>query len=140
MTRSPSVPVILLLISLLVVAGAAVAVTTPFAGVLTDPAQVSLEVERPRTAGPNETAATVAFAHTGGDAIPADSVHVVVDGERVAGRENLTLTRSSATFETGERIVVEQNGPGGLVGGERLALVYERGGTVYRLRAVTVPA
>ncbi|GAB7011828.1 type IV pilin [Halolamina salina] len=139
MARSPSVPVVLLVLSLLAVAGVAAAVTTPFAGVLTDPAQVSLEIEQPRTAGPNETAATVTFTHTGGDAIPADSVYVVVDGERVAGRENLTLSRSSSTFEIGERIVVEQTGPSGLVGGERVVLVYEHEGTAYRLRAVTVP-
>lgn len=132
-------PAALLILSLLVVAVVALTAGAPFASLLTDPPEVSLDVDRARGAGPNEAAATVTFSHAGGDALPAESVSVVADGERVAARENLTLSRSASTFEIGERIVVEQTAERGLTGGEELALVYERGDTAFRLRVVTVP-
>lgn len=141
MTRgSQSLPTRLLIISVLVVIGLAASVASPFATVLVDPPEISLDVKRALDAGPDEAAATVVFEHQGGDALPAEDVYVVVDGERVAARENLTLSRSASTFGIGERIVVEQTAERGLTGGEELALVYERGDTVFRLRVVTVPA
>jgi hypothetical protein len=136
---SSTVPAALLVLSLVVVAAVAVTAGTPFANLLTDPPEVSLDVDEARGAGPDEAAATVTFTHAGGDALPAANLYVVVDGERVAARENLTLSRSAPTFDIGERIVVEQTGERGLTGGEELALVYERGDTAFRLRAVTVP-
>lgn len=132
----PAALLALFVVAVLVLAAVA---ATPLASVLADPPQVSLDVDRPRTAGPDEAAATVTFTHDGGDEIPAERVHVVVAGERVAERETLTLSRSASTFETGERIVVEQTEPDGLTGGERVVLVAERGDTVFRLRAVTLP-
>ena len=133
-----TLPAALLILSLLVVVGLATSVGAPVADVLTDPPGISLDTEQSGSAGPDEAAATVTFAHTGGDAVPAESVHVVVDGERVADRVNLTLSRSAATFGVGERIVVEQTDPSGFTGGERLALVYERGDTAFRLRTTAV--
>ena len=132
-------PAALLILTLVVVAAVAAWAGSPVASLLTDPPEVSLDVERAREAGPDEAAATVTFTHAGGDALPAANVYVVVDGERVAARENLSLSRSAATFEVGERIVVEQTAESGLTGDERLALVYERGDTAFRLRVVTVP-
>lgn len=133
-----TLPAALLILSLVVVIGLATSVATPVADLLADPPEVSLDVEQPRPAEPDATAATVVFAHAGGDSLPAENVHVVVDGERVADRENLTLSRSAATFGIGERIVLEQTEPSGLTGGERVVLIYERGDTAFRLRATTV--
>jgi hypothetical protein len=141
MTRGrPTLSVALLILTLVVVAVVAASAGSPVASLLTAPPEVSLDVDRAREAGPDETAATVTFTHGGGDALPAENVYVVVDGERVAARENLTLSRSASTFGVGERIIVEQTAERGLTGGEELALVYERGDTAFWLRVVTVPA
>lgn len=136
--QSATSAVVLLVVLSVVVFGTIAFVGGPFATLLSDPPRVSLETDQTVDAGPNETDAAVVFEHDGGDTLPAEDVFVVVDGERAEDRENLTVRRSSATFEIGERVVVEQTASGGLTGGERLVLVYQRGDSQYRLRAVTV--
>jgi hypothetical protein len=133
-----SLPVALLVLSLFVLIGLAALAGSPLANVLTDPPRVSLETTQALDAGPDESRAAVVFTHDGGNAIPADGVVVIVDGERAVNRANLTVGRSASTFDLGERIVLEQTAPGGLTGGERVVLVYQRGGTQFELRTVTV--
>ena len=136
--QSATSAVVLLIVLSIVVAATLAFVGGPFASVLSDPPRVSLETTQTVDAGPGETDAAVMFTHDGGDALPSEDVFVVVDGDRAESRANLTLSRSSATFKIGERVVVEQTDPDGLTGGEQLALVYQPGDAEFRLRTVTV--
>lgn len=131
-------PVVLLIVLLVVVLGLLAFVSIPFASVLSDPPRVSLDTTQNVGASANESEAAVVFTHDGGDKLPSKDVYVVVDGERASNLENITVRYSAETFRIGEQIVVEQTDPSGLTGDERLALVYKRGDTEYRLRVVTV--
>ncbi|GAB7094566.1 hypothetical protein JCM30237_17190 [Halolamina litorea] len=105
---------------------------------LAEPAQVSLEAEQAAGASQYESSAALRISHEGGPAVAPADLAVVVDGERVANRSNLTLSYSASTFGVGEHLVVEQTSPAGLTGGEEVLLLQDTGDSAFRLRSFTV--
>lgn len=99
---------------------------------------MSLDASQETGASAYESSAALRVEHGGGSDLDPDELSVVVDGERVAARSNLTVRYSWSPFDVGGSLVVEQTADSGLTGCERVLLLYHPGDEMFRLGSFTV--
>lgn len=128
-----------LLVALVVVAAVSVAVYGNSAvGGLAEPPEISLDASQATGASDYESRAALQVEHGGGAELAVDDLSILVDGERVGNRSNLTARYPGGSFAIGDQLVIEQTGDAGFTGGETVTLLYHAGDDTFRLRSFTV--